>query len=151
MKRWIRNDLLVLVIVTTVVACATVPLTERRQLRLIPRSELFAMSFTQYDQFLVEHPVVTGTAEAAMVERVGMRIADAVHRYMREIGREQELAGYRWEFRLVDQDIVNACACLGARWSSTPGSFPSPKRNWGSRLSWATKWPTQSPSTGTNA
>ncbi|TVQ98300.1 MAG: M48 family peptidase [Spirochaetaceae bacterium] len=124
MRRWIRNDLLVLVVVVMVMACATVPVTERRQLRLIPRSELFAMSFTQYDQFLAEHPVITGTPEAQMVERVGQRIAAAVHQYMREIGREQDLAGYEWEFRLVDQDMVNAWCMPGGKVVFYTGILP---------------------------
>ena len=124
MKRWIRNDVLVLLVVVLVMACATVPVTERRQLRLIPRSELFAMSFTQYDQFLAEHPVITGTPEAQMVERVGQRVAAAVHEYMREIGREQDLAGYEWEFRLVDQDMVNAWCMPGGKVVFYTGILP---------------------------
>ena len=124
MKRWIRNDFLVLVVVVLVMACATVPVTDRRQLRLVPRSELFAMSFTQYNQFLAEHPVITGTPEAQMVERVGQRIAAAVHEYMREIGREQDLAGYEWEFRLVDQDMVNAWCMPGGKVVFYTGILP---------------------------
>ena len=42
MKQWIRNDILVLLVSVTIVACRTVPVTERRQLRLIPASELLA-------------------------------------------------------------------------------------------------------------
>jgi predicted Zn-dependent protease len=124
MKRWLRNDILVLLLSMTIVACATVPVSERRQLRLIPRSDMLTMSFTQYDQFLSEHPVVTGTPEARMVERVGLRITDAVHRYMREIGRQRDLDGYEWEFRLVDDEMVNAWCMPGGKVVFYTGILP---------------------------
>ncbi len=124
MKKWIRRELLVLAAVTVVIACATVPVTERRQLRLIPRSELLAMSFSQYDQFLSENPVISGTPEARMVERVGSRIANAVQQYMSEIGREQDLRGYNWEFRLVDDEAVNAWCMPGGKVVVYSGILP---------------------------
>ncbi|TVQ39624.1 MAG: M48 family peptidase [Spirochaetaceae bacterium] len=82
------------------------------------------MSFTQYDLFLSENPVISGTAEARMVERVGSRIADAVHDYMRQIGRVEDLRGYDWEFRLVDDDTVNAWCMPGGKVVVYSGILP---------------------------
>ncbi len=124
MKRWIRSELIVVIAVAIIAACATVPVTERRQLRLIPRSELLGMSFTQYNQFLNEHPVVTGTPEAAMVERVGSRIAAAVEEYMSSIGQAAALRGYQWEFRLVEDDMVNAWCMPGGKVVFYTGILP---------------------------
>ena len=102
MTKWIGRELLVLAAVTVVIACATVPVTERRQLRLIPRSELLAMSFSQYDQFLSENPLISGTSEARMVERVGSRIAEAVQQYMSKIEREQDRRGTKMASRVKE-------------------------------------------------
>lgn len=124
MKRWIRSELVVVVAVVIIAACATVPVTERRQLRLIPRSELLGMSFAQYGQFLNEHPVITGTSEAEMVERVGFRIAAAVEEYMRSIGQAAALRGYEWEFRLVEDDMVNAWCMPGGKVVFYTGILP---------------------------
>jgi len=115
---------LVLVVALVVVACATVPVTGRRQLSLIPRRDLLAMSFSQYDQFLSEHPVVTGTPEAQMVERVGFRIAHAVEDYLRERGQSDHLRGYDWEFRLVEDQAANAWCMPGGKVVFYTGILP---------------------------
>lgn len=124
MKRWIRRELVVIAAVATIVACATVPLTGRRQLQLVPRSEMLNMSFTQYDRFLSENTVITGTPEAELVARVGHRIADAVEAYMRQIGRSEDLRGYAWEFHLVDNDAVNAWCMPGGKVVVYSGILP---------------------------
>ena len=41
-------------VVLLVAACATVPITGRRQLSLIPDNEMNALSFQQYDQVIAE-------------------------------------------------------------------------------------------------
>ena len=40
------------ILIAIIVSCATVPLTGRRQLDLIPTSTMLSMSFQQYDEFL---------------------------------------------------------------------------------------------------
>ena len=69
-----KSFVLVSIITAFLIACATVPITGRRQLNLIPSSQMLGMSFQQYGQFLKEHKVITGTPQAKMVKRVGRRI-----------------------------------------------------------------------------
>ena len=61
-----------------IVGCTTVPITGRQQLSLISSSEMNAMSFQQYDEFLKENKVITNTKEANMVKTVGAKIQKAV-------------------------------------------------------------------------
>lgn len=124
MKRWMSAAGVTAAVVLMLTACATVPMSDRRQLQLIPQAELLEMSYSQYDEFLAEHTVVTGTAEAEMVERVGERIARAVEAHMREIGREDELRDYAWEFRLIDDEQVNAFAMPGGKIAIFSGILP---------------------------
>ena len=46
--------------------------------------------------------------DAEMVKRVGNRIAAAIAKYYADKGLSQELAGYNWEFNLIDSKEVNA-------------------------------------------
>ena len=67
------------------VSCSNVPLTERKQINLLPESQMVAMALTSYSDFLKEHPpVVNSNADAQMVKRVGERVKDAVVQYMRD-------------------------------------------------------------------
>jgi hypothetical protein len=61
-------------------ACVTNPLTGKSTMALVDNSELFPSSFREYEQFLAEHQVVTGTPEARMVVRAGARIREAAYR-----------------------------------------------------------------------
>ena len=66
--------------------CATNPLTGKRTMAFVNNSELFPMAFQQYEEFLRENKVVTGTPESEMVERVGNRIAEAAEKWLQREG-----------------------------------------------------------------
>ncbi|MDR1930730.1 MAG: hypothetical protein LBQ44_08895, partial [Treponema sp.] len=54
-------------IAAAVIACATNPYTGKSTLALVDNDTLLASSFSQYQTFLNESTVITGTADAAMV------------------------------------------------------------------------------------
>ena len=80
-----------LLLLLFLLSCQTVPVTERQQLSLIPSSQIMSMSASNYREFMSQHEVVKGTAEARMVERVGSRIRQAVDRYFRKQGKPDPL------------------------------------------------------------
>lgn len=96
-------------------SCSTVPLTGRKQLSMIPSGEMLAMSFQQYDQFLLENKPSQNQSNAQMVKRVGQKIQGAVEQYLKQNGHASLLKGYEWEFNLVDNDQVNAWCMPGGK------------------------------------
>ena len=69
------------------IACATVPLTERKSLRLIPESELASLSDQQYTKVLRESTLSKDQTKVQMVRRVGARIASAAEGFLKLKGR----------------------------------------------------------------
>ena len=112
--KWMMQSLIALILVT-VVACSTVPLTGRRQLSLVPESDMMALSFTEYDKFIKTNKLSADKNNAAMVKRVGERIARAVEAYMASAGLSKNLDGYKWEFNLVEDANVNAWCMSGGK------------------------------------
>jgi hypothetical protein len=53
-----------------VVSCAKNPFTGKSTLALVPNSEILPSAFQQYNQFLSENKVITGTNDAKRVETV---------------------------------------------------------------------------------
>ena len=96
-------------------SCQTVPVTGRTQLQLVPSGQILAMSSEAYDEFLLKHEVVRGTAEANQVKRVGEEIRLAVERYFAQRNLSHQLSGYQWEFNLVKNADVNAWAMPGGK------------------------------------
>ncbi len=107
-----------------VAACTTVAVTGRQQLNLIPASQMNALSFSQYQQFLSENPVSNDSQSTAMVRRVGHRIQQAVELHLKEIGAAGTLDGYEWEFNLIEEDVVNAWAMPGGKVVVYTGLLP---------------------------
>ena len=97
--------------------CTTVPITGRSQFNTVPDSVINSMALQEYNNFLKspENKLSTDPEKTAMVQRVGERIADAVELYMNEHGLADQIAGYEWEFNLIDSDQKNAWAMPGGK------------------------------------
>lgn len=109
---------------TLVAACSTVPITGRSQLNLIPGNSMMSMSLQQYDKFLKENRLSTDKTQVAMVKGVGARVQNAVERYFVSIGQGSRLAGYQWEFNLVEDKEVNAWCMPGGKVVVYSGILP---------------------------
>lgn len=112
--------------IITTVACSKNTITGRSQLNLISEAEVEKMSTTEYSQFLTKSKVVSnaGSKDAEMVKRVGTRIANAITEYYKTKGLSNELAGYKWEFNLVDSKEVNAWCMPGGKVVVYTGILP---------------------------
>ena len=124
MKRRYRPFCGWLLLALLAASCSTVPVTGRRQLNLIPDSSVLPMSAQQYGEFLNSQKVIRNTKEAAMVQRVGRRIQDAVERYFAQHNMSGDLKGYAWEFNLVDSKEVNAWCMPGGKVVVYTGILP---------------------------
>ena len=122
MRRYFR--IASIMIVLMVMSCKTNPFTGKKTLALVSNSQLFPTAFAQYDQFLSENKVVTGTSEAEMIKRVGQRIAAASERWLTANGHADYLEGYKWEYNLVADEAVNAWCMPGGKIVFYTGILP---------------------------
>ncbi|NNC49045.1 MAG: M48 family metallopeptidase [Flaviramulus sp.] len=107
-----------------IISCATNPFTGKKTMALVPNSQLFPTAFAQYDQFLTENKVVSGTKDAEMITRVGQRIAVAAERWLNANGHEGYLNDYKWEYKLVEDKAVNAWCMPGGKIVFYTGILP---------------------------
>ncbi len=122
----IQKFIPVILLSVMVSSCTENSVTGRKQLKLLPESELQSMASTQYQQFLSSNKVVaySGNRDAEMVRRVGQRITRAVTDYYASKGISNELAGYKWEYNLVDDKTVNAWCMPGGKIVVYTGLLP---------------------------
>lgn len=105
-------------------ACTTVPLTGRKQLNLLPESEVISMSFTNYSDFMKANPVLMDKSNNEMVREVGSDISVAVIKYFSDNNLSSRLDGYKWEFNLVKNDTPNAWCMPGGKVVVYSGILP---------------------------
>ncbi|MDO5609157.1 MAG: M48 family metallopeptidase [Capnocytophaga sp.] len=117
-----RISLIVLLLV--VFSCKTNPFTGKSTLNFMPNSSLFPTSFSQYSTFLQSNKVVTGTADAEMVKKVGQRIAKAAELWLDANGYKGYLDDYKWEYNLVQDPQVNAWCMPGGKIVVYTGILP---------------------------
>jgi len=106
--------------------CALNLVTGRKQLSLVKESDLQLMATTQYNKFLTENKVLSSgnNKDAAMVDRVGARIANSITKYYASHGKGLVLEGYKWEFNTVDSKEVNAWCMPGGKVVVYTGLLP---------------------------
>jgi predicted Zn-dependent protease len=122
----IRTLSSIFIIASLIIACSKNPLSGKSQFTLLPETEVQSMATQQYQQFLSENKVIptSGSRDAEMVRRVGQRITKAVEDYYAENNITEKLAGYKWEYNLVDSKEVNAWCMPGGKIVVYTGLLP---------------------------
>ena len=106
-------------------SCSTVPLSGRKQLSLVSDSQIQQQAANSYKEFLSSSStkVVTGTSNAALVKKVGNKIAAAVNQYLTSQGLASQY-NFNWEFNLVESPDVNAWCMPGGKVAIYTGILP---------------------------
>lgn len=128
MKRGIFFITVVCVVVLIFNACDTVPISGRKQLRLISEREMIGMSLQAYDEFLDTSQVLPDThKDVIVVRRIGNRIKEAVTKYLADNGQSKRIEGFEWEFNVVNENTVNAWCMPGGKVVVYTGILPVTK------------------------
>ncbi len=98
------------------VACQSVPITGRSQLLLLSEKEELALGEQAYKDILKKATISQDQEQAALVKRVGQRIAAVSGR-----------TDYRWEFNLIEDKTPNAFALPGGKVAVHTGILPITK------------------------
>ena len=126
MKRQINKSIFIIVAgLFLLTACAEVPLTHRKGLRLLPNSELISLSLQQYGEILKKSRLSADQNRVGMVRSVGEKIARSAEAFLKESGRGNLLQNYKWEFNLIQDDkMVNAWCMPGGKVAVYTGILP---------------------------
>ena len=127
MNKTLRN-IFIIFLGIAIVSCSKVPITGRKQLKLMPNSMMLEMGQSGYSSFLKENPAVNPpTRQSAEVTAVGIRISQAVELFLKENGLSKKVEGYKWEFNVVDSPDVNAWCMPGGKVVVYTGILPLTK------------------------
>jgi predicted Zn-dependent protease len=119
--------LLVSVLLPLLAGCGEVAITGRSQLKLVPDSMVNSMALQEYTTFLNENKAATNTVQIGQVNRVGSRLTQAVDRYCRENNMTDAIAGFDWQFNVIESDEVNAWCMPGGKVVVYTGILPVTK------------------------
>ncbi len=105
-------------------ACSTVPLSGRKQFAPIPSSQMISLGKSSYQEVMNNSQLSDNAQYKDMVSDAGRRVTAAVEEYMSENGMAKQIDGYRWEYHVLEEDILNAWCMPGGKIAFYEGIMP---------------------------
>ena len=97
-------------------SCQTVPVSERKQLILLPDSYINKQSAQAYQQFLSKANVVSkSNSQNQELQVIAKNIEKAIHQYFILENKSDPTKKINWEVNLVKEEQVNAWAMPGGK------------------------------------
>jgi len=134
MKRCNLRHLALLSSTLLIAACSVVPVTGRKQLKLLPESTLIEMGLTSYNDFLKENDLSSDVENTQMIKKVGKNLSTATNRFLRTNGLADEVGNYKWAFNLVEDKTINAWCMPGGKIVFYTGILPVTKNETGNAV-----------------
>lgn len=107
------------------IQCSKVPVTGRKQFRMLPESMILGMSLTAYNDFMASNPAISNTdSRTQLVKNTGNRLKNATVNYLQKHGFSKRLKQFSWEFNLVENNAVNAWCMPGGKIVVYSGLLP---------------------------
>lgn len=105
-------------------SCGVVPVTGRKQLRLVSDEEVLSLSNQSFTDYMKTAKLSTSKADIEEVQRVGARISRAVEEYLRNNNYADQIPDLKWQFVLVKDNTPNAFALPGGKVVVNEGILP---------------------------
>ena len=97
-------------------SCSTVPITDRKQLTIIPESKINLQAANAYEQFRSKVKLIKTGSQFNEVINIGKKIEVAVSAFFEKKGEADPTKNFGWDYVLVDNDkIVNAWCMPGGK------------------------------------
>ena len=93
-------------------ACATAPITDRRQLKLIPEVTLNRQAAQIYRNVQKKTKLSNDKKQLNEIKEIGAKIENAVRAYFDSINEPDPTYNFRWEYILIDNDKIKNAWCM---------------------------------------
>jgi predicted Zn-dependent protease len=97
-------------------SCSTVPITERKQLSIIPEAKINQQAAAAYEQFRNKSKLITKGSQIKEIRNIGKKMEKAVSAFFLKQGKEDPTQNFGWDYILVDNDkVINAWCMPGGK------------------------------------
>ena len=97
-------------------SCSTVPITERKQLNIIPESRINRQAVAAYENFRNKAKIINEGKQLEEVKNIGKKMEIAVSAFFKNQGKKDPTQNFEWDYILVENDkVVNAWCMPGGK------------------------------------
>ena len=93
-------------------SCTTAPITDRKQLKLIPEAKLNAQAAEIYEQVKKKEKMSKDLKSLNMIKEIGNRIENSISEYFYRENLNDPTTNFQWEYILIDNDKVKNAWCM---------------------------------------
>jgi predicted Zn-dependent protease len=93
-------------------SCSTVPITERKQLSIIPESRINRQAADAYEKFRSKSKLITTGSQLNQIREIGKKMEIAVSSFFEKEGKDDPTKNFGWDYILVDNDKVANAWCM---------------------------------------
>ena len=93
-------------------SCTTVPITERKQLQLIPESKLNAQAAQIYEKVKKKEKLSDDISQLNEIKEIGKKIEYSISEYFDRSNIKDPTIGFDWEYILIDNKKVKNAWCM---------------------------------------
>ena len=93
-------------------ACTSVPITERKQLRLIPEAKLNAQAEQLYEKVKDKEKLSKDITTLNKIKNIGSKIENSITEYFARSNQLDPTANFRWEYILIENKKVKNAWCM---------------------------------------
>ena len=93
-------------------ACSTAPITDRRQLKIIPESKLNAQAAQIFEKVKEKEKMSDDTKTLNEIKDIGKRMEESISEYFYRAGLDDPTVNFDWEYILIDNKKVKNAWCM---------------------------------------
>ena len=93
-------------------SCSTAPITERRQLKIIPESKLNAQAAQIYEKIKQKEKMSKDTKTLNLIKDIGKKMENSIGEYFYQSKLDDPTINFDWEYILIENKKVRNAWCM---------------------------------------
>ena len=93
-------------------SCSTAPITDRRQLKLIPESKLNAQAAQIFEKVKEKEEMSKDTKTLSQIKEIGKRMEDSISEYFYQQDLSDPTINFDWEYILIENKKIRNAWCM---------------------------------------
>ena len=93
-------------------SCTSAPITDRKQLKLIPESKLNAQAAQIYEKVKEKEKLIKSGDTLNQIKEIGKKMEDSISEYFYQENLKDPTSNFQWEYILIDNKKIKNAWCM---------------------------------------
>ncbi len=93
-------------------SCSTVPITDRKQLRIIPESKINAQASKIYEKIKQKEKLIKDGNTLKQIKEIGKKMENSISEYFYQSNLNDPTINFQWEYILIENKKVKNAWCM---------------------------------------